>query len=482
MNINAFPNEILSAILKQAAQANQEAGVTFTFGLNDVGPAPRRNFQRYVKSPVPPSLLKWDATQAIRSVCSRWHEWSVGYALKDVYIKCWRGSERWVDLTLDRKKYSLYELVEHPKGEFAYRDPFMSLSSTCHLFNDYPDVASNVRRLWFDGLYVPETDAKILTAVNSCTNLTSLSIPWTVLRHGSAHQWAELLGVHRNLPLRSLELLAVNLSKNQLALAEEAKDESPLDSRIVNFSQLKRLKLFGDTNFSPVNDDDLVAIARTATNLEEFQITCMSTVTIEGVMAIVKASQQTLRLLEHSPRSQDGFMHPDPGSLSEDEHICEILTSCPKLEDLSISIPSMCADLFSNDHVRWKGDCQVRALRLCGHSDHETNNETIEDMKAVLDQSRELIAKRARGYFPAKLTVELFFADLIFDPHVKAVHGDFSLAELISMQTWPERKEMSRKGPYGSTGLYGKKNDEYLFDRVLEDDFFNGVSRTLLTL
>jgi hypothetical protein len=104
MNINAFPTEILSAILELAAEANKETGVTFTFGLNNVGPAPRRNFQRYVKGPVPPSLLKWDSTQAIRSVCSRWHEWGVGYALKDAYIKCWRGSERWVDLTLDRSK------------------------------------------------------------------------------------------------------------------------------------------------------------------------------------------------------------------------------------------------------------------------------------------------------------------------------------------------------------------------------------------
>ncbi|KAF2435672.1 hypothetical protein EJ08DRAFT_685178 [Tothia fuscella] len=482
MNINAFPNEILSAILERAAEANKEEGVTFTFGLVDAGPAPKRNFQRYVKGPVPPSLLKWDATQAIRRVCSRWHEWGVGYAMKDVYIKCWRGSERWADLSLNREKYRLYELVDSPKGWFVYRDPFMSLRSTCKLFTKYPDVATNVRRLWFDGLYVPETDAQILTAVSSCINLTSLSIPWTVLRHGSAEQWADLLGIRRDLPLRSLELLAVNLSSNQLALAEADEDLSPLDSRMVNFSQLKRLKLFGDTNYSLVNDDDLIAISRTATNLEEFQVTCMSTVTIEGVMAVVKASQQTLRLLEHSPRSQDGFMHPDPGHLSDGEHICEILTSCPKLEDLSISVPSMCEKLFSNSNVRWTGDCQVRALSLCGHDDHNDTTESSEAMKRVLDQSRELIAQRAKGYFPAKLTIELFFADLIFDPHLKAVHGDFSLAELVSMGSWPNKKEISRKGPYGSTGLYGKKNEEYLFDRVSEDDFFEGVSRTLLTL
>jgi hypothetical protein len=198
-------------------------------------------------------------------------------------------------------------------------------------------------------------------------------------------------------------------------------------------------------------------------------------------MAIVKASQKTLRLLEHSPRSQDGFMHPDPGSLNENEHICEILTNCPKLEDLSISIPSMCADLFANNNVRWKGECQVRALNICGHQDRKAFN-SVAALKAVLKQSRRLVSKRATSYFPERLTIELFFADFIFDPHMQAVHGDFSFAEMISQGTWPERKELSRKGPYGTTGLYGKKDEEYLFDRVNEDEFFSGISRTLISL
>lgn len=386
-------------------------------------------------------------------------------------------------LTISLDKYKLYEMIDsNYKGEKVYRDPFLILKKSQDLFVRFPEVSSNVRRLWFEGLYVPETDIRVMATANSCVNLTSLTIPWTLLRHGSAKQWADLLGNRRELPLRSLELLAVNLTANQLALAQEAEDKHPLDTAMVNFSQLKRLKLFGDTNFSPITDSDLQAIARTATHLEDFQITCMSTVSIEGVMAVVKASQRTLRLLEHSPRSQDGFMHPDPGSLSENEHICEILTNCPKLEDLSISIPSMCHKIFSNNDVRWKGDCQVRALRLCGHDDHATTNAAIQSMKAVLDQCRELIAKRGCCRFPEKLTIELFFAENIFDPHVRAVHGDFSLAELISMETWPEAKQLSRKGPYGSTGLYGKKNEEYLFDRVSEDDFFSGVSRSLLTL
>jgi hypothetical protein len=380
------------------------------------------------------------------------------------------------------ERYPLYELIDYPRGERVYRDAHLTLRKTRNLFTSTPSVASCVRRLNFDGLYVPETDMQIIEIANSCSNLTSISLPWTVLRHGTAADWAQLLGMRREFPLRTLELLSVKLSVRQAEGAEMAVDQCPLDSRMVNFSQLKRLKLFGDTTFQPISDDDLKAIARTATNLEEFQITNMSTVTMEGVMAIVKASQKTLRLLEHSPRSQEGFLHPDPGNLSEKEHICDILTACPKLEDLSISIPSMCADLFANDRVRWKGDCQVRALHLCGHEEGTTSNASIVDMKELLKQARKLITKRANGRYPSHLTIELFFADVIFDPHTSSVHGDFSFAELISNQTWPAYKSVSRKGPYGSTGLYEKKDEEHPFDRVSEDDFFAGVTRTLLQL
>lgn len=379
-------------------------------------------------------------------------------------------------------RYRLYELNPHRKGEKVYRDAHLTLTKTRDLFTSTPSVAFHVRRLTFDGLYVPEADAKIIEIASSCSNLTSISIPWTVLRHGTASDWAQLLGMRRELPLRSLELLSLKLGIRQAEAVEAVDDKRPLDSRMVNFSQLKRLKLFGDATFQPIEDDDLKAIARTATNLEEFQITNMSTVTMEGVMAIVKASQKTLRLLEHSPRSQEGFLHPDPGNLSEKEHICEIITSCPKLEDLSISIPSMCADLFSNKNVCWKGNCQVRALHLCEHEEGTTSNASIVDMKALLNQARQLITNRANVRYPAHLTIELFFADFIFDPHTSSVHGDFSPAEEVSLQTWPANKTVSRKGPYGSTGLYGKKDEEHPFDRVGEDEFFEGVTRTLLNL
>jgi hypothetical protein len=100
MSINAVPNEILAVILEQAAELNKKEGVTFTFGLSQ--PSEDRKIQRYVKGPLPPALVKYDATLAIGAVCRRWHDWKINYAFKDVFIKCWRGSERWADLPIAR--------------------------------------------------------------------------------------------------------------------------------------------------------------------------------------------------------------------------------------------------------------------------------------------------------------------------------------------------------------------------------------------
>src|SRR4051812_29952789 len=134
-------------------------------------------------------------------------------------------------------------------------------------------------------------------------------------------------------------------------------------------------------------------------------------------MAVVKASQSTLRVLEHSPRSNDGFWHPHPGSLSENEHICEVLTSCPKLETVSLSVPSMCTSLFANEDVHWAGDLQVRALHLCGHEDGRSTHAAQDDLQKLLQQARRLIHRRANSILPKQLYIELFFADFIFEPH-----------------------------------------------------------------
>ncbi|KAL1603555.1 hypothetical protein SLS60_005143 [Paraconiothyrium brasiliense] len=479
MHITDIPYEILSKILEEAAKANIRHGPTYTFGLSQPPmPGRRASLQRYVRGPVPTEMLRWDATSAMRLVCWQWHEWALEYALKDVYIRRWKGGERWAELSCRRENYGLYELIEKPTGTAVYRDPFGSLKQTVKTFNEFPGVAAKIKRMWFHGFYTAQTDRMVFESLRNCTNLTSVTLPWTTIRHLDASAWRTLL-LGSGKPLESLELMATDPTSQQAAETENQIDSEPLQS--VNFGMLRRLKIFGDTTFMPITDRDLFDIARTATHLEEFYMTCISTITIDGVVAIVKAARNTLRVLEHSPRSQDGFWHPHPGSPSDSEHLCELFRSCPKLETLSISLPSVCADLFSDHNAKFNGDLQVRALHLCGHEDGRSTQEAATDLEKLLHTSRDLVSRKAASIVPKDLYVELFFADCIFEPGLQLVHGDFSLAQLSSDGTWPGALNYSGKGPYGSTGLY-EKEEEGPFQSMDESDFLAGVRRRFLSI
>lgn len=386
--------------------------------------------------------------------------------------------QRWAELSNRRENYELYELIDRPTGTAVYRDPFASLKHTVRTFDKYPAVASKIRRMWFNGLYTAETDQLVFESLKNCSNLVSVSLPWTTLRHMDAKAWRTLL-VGSGKPLESLELQCVDLTAQQSSDKDNQIDLQPLQS--VNFSQLRRLKIFGDTTFMPITDRDLYAIARTATQLEEFHMTCISSITIDGVVAIVKAARNTLKVLEHSPRSQDGFWHPHPGSPSDSEHLCELLRSCPKLDTLSISLPSVCSDLFADESVKFAGDLQVRALHLCGHEHGRSTHEATDALQKLLRQARTLIHRRANSVIPKELYIELFFADCIFEPGFASVHGDFSLSQISSDGAWPQTIESSGKGPYGSTGLY-EKEEEGPFQRIDEEEFLAGVRRKLLSI
>jgi len=497
MHISKLPYEILSKILEEAAQANIRNGPSFTFGLSQPPmPYQKAALDRYVRGPVPPEMLRWDATSAMRLVCWEWHEWALEYALKDVYIRRWKGGEvsvypfhcgvglglttgqRWAELSCRRENYSLYELIDRPTGTAVYRDPFASLKQTVHTFNKFPGVAAKIKRMWFHGFYTAETDRMVFESLQNCTNLTSVSLPWTTIRHLDAKAWHTLL-LGSGKPLESLELLAVDPTSQQAADEDNCFDLQPLQS--VNFGMLRRLKVFGDTSFMPITDRDLFAIARTATRLEEFYMTCISTITIDGVVAIVKAARSTLRVLEHSPRSQDGFWHPHPGSPSDSEHLCELFRTCPKLETLSISLPSVCADLFSDNNAKFHGDLQVRALHLCGHEHGRSTQEATLALEHLLRQARSFVRQKADSVLPKELYVELFFAECIFEPSLNLVHGDFSLAGVSADGTWPSALHSSGKGPYGSTGLY-EKEEEGPFQSMREDEFLTGVRRRFLSI
>ena len=479
MHINDLPIEILSDILLLATTANETEGENFTYGLSQAPlPGEKAKLTKYVRGPVSADSLRWDATHSLRQVCSSWHAWSLPYIFEHVFERRWQGAERWADLTLQRRNYKLYELNDSAKGTALHRDPFGSLKRTDRLFSTIPSTANHVRRLWFNGFHTAETDKTILSVVSSCSELQFLSVPWTVLRRGSVDDWVDLLNVNTGYgkPLHSLELTSVSLSEEQAALLEEDQTPNPLEDPQVDFSALKRLKVFGNTLHKPICDYDLELIARTATNLECLDFTNLSTISVAGMLAIVKASRQTLQVLEHSPRSSDGFYHPFPGHI--DEHVCELIASLPQMRDLSMSVPYMCADLFTNHEVKWTGECQVRTTDICGSEAKTGTHTRAENLRETFNAARELITSRRRlGY---DLSVEVFFAGCIFEPEKKLVHGDFAIAEISSYGQWPLHRQASTKGPYGTSGVYEK--EEGLWDAVSEDEYLTAVSRHWISL
>ena len=173
-----------------------------------------------------------------------------------------------------------------------------------------------MRRIWFEGYHGAETKDLIFSILRNCDALQYVTMPWTALRYGSARDWSYVCGPNRQgSSIESLELLAIDLKESQTNSAANQVDQKPLlnihpsggDGAVVDFSNLKRLKIYGNSNFMPIIDLDLMRIARTATGLREIHITRTTTVTLSrGVMALMEASQASLQLVEYSPLSECG--------------------------------------------------------------------------------------------------------------------------------------------------------------------------------
>jgi len=368
-------------------------------------------------------------------------------------------------------------LQANPSSIAVYRDPYHSLRKTDHLFESNPKLASCVRRIIFDGYYGAATNALIFNILRRCNNVDYLTLPWTALRYGDEEDWSRLLGRNEEgRSISSLELLAVDLKQSQTDNTANQVDKKPLSSSRVGFSGLKRLKIFGDSNFMPLTDEDLVAIAHTAVNLREIHLTGTSSVTIDGIGALADSSDATLEILEHSPLTADGFAHPNPTSLlGRKEHLCPKVLNCPRLRNLSLSVPSLCEKLFADPSVNWSGEVHIRTSTVCGH--HPLSLKFTLEAQAqfcrTLDQARWLMSLREKD--GVNLDIEIFVDNWIFEPRRSLVHGNYDMAEVLSTGVWPPEKMQSTKGPYGQTGLYGK--DEGPYECVSERVFRQGLER-----
>lgn len=99
-SISDLPFELIDAILTEATQLNMKDIATFTYGLSQA-PEPLRDLPqmlRVIRGGVPPDALQWHATNCLREVNQAWHDWALVYAMKTIYIRRWRGSERHVEV------------------------------------------------------------------------------------------------------------------------------------------------------------------------------------------------------------------------------------------------------------------------------------------------------------------------------------------------------------------------------------------------
>lgn len=462
--IEQLPWEILNFILQHAVRLNYEDNATFSYGLTGATrPTDKARLARYVRGHIPPDVQRWNAATAIRQTSSAWHIWAAEFSLDELYIRRWRGSERWLEA-----RY-LTECNASPSGIAVYRDPFCSLRKTVRLFSDFPTLAACVRRIWFDGFYVAETTEAIFDILSHCSCLRAATLPWTTMRHGTAKQWSTILGSGPcKYAVASLELLAVDLKQAQIASAVDQLGRILISSPNLDLGNLTRLKIYGNTNYSPITDNDLDLMARTAVKLQELHITGNASISINGVMALVKASNETLRVLQYSPLSNDGFEHPLPQVVSPNDHICESLLACQQLSDVSISLPSLCPTLFSRPDVRWSEEVQIRFAGFC--CSRQASSDCLGD---VLDKARSLIEVRAAQGM--NLSIELFTSHWIYEAAAGRVHGNFDEAHILSGGTWPSAKHASGKGPYGQTGLYGK--DEGPYSWITDFCFAEGLEK-----
>ena len=385
---------------------------------------------------------------------------------------------------------TLHTAHQNPSSVVVYRDPFQSLRATFELFSTYPAFASHVRRLWLDGYYSAETDAMIFPILSLCTNLRFVSLPWTSLRHGTVEDWSNLLGPNLlGHSIESLEVLAVDIKQSQVDREANRNNKKPLESAEVNFNSLRRLKVQGQSNFSPVTDTDLITIARTATRLREIHITGTVSVSNSGIGALAEASQETLEILEHSPplAAAGSPEHRDLSSLlrapqQQQQHICPRILACPKLRNLSLSLPFVCPRLFTNKTVKWEGQVEIRASSICGHDTHalKTSPHAQDALWQSLTSARTLITSKQQEQ-NVELDIEIHINDWIFEPRRARVHGDFAFAKVLSGGAWPVQEEKSGKGPYEQHGLFGGKEGEGDWTVVGEESFREGLRRGVVS-
>lgn len=326
----------------------------------------------------------------------------------------------------------------------------------------------------------------IINILQYCNRLEMVSLPWTMLRYGSEDDWSRILNPRDNgTVLSSLELLAVDLKKVQLSEPARQKDDKTLDSAKVNLGHLRRLKISGTSNLSPIMDGDLVAMSRTA-RLVDLHITNTTCLTSQGLLALVRATKDTLRVLEHSPLADPGFKDPELSANYWGNHMCKEIVQCPQLRSLAICLPTICSDLFRDTSNCWMGDVHVKAGGICKQASGsiETPVDAQLAIFDILDSARRFMQTQqaksielniliSLGLFPSVGVMgyaDILAGQFIFEPGKNLVHSNFLMGSIDAAGSWPSIQYSSNKGPVDPYG-----SGDWAYSCITEEEFARGV-------
>lgn len=97
--ITDLPYELISTILSLAAAQNEREIKSYTYGLSELPKTSnpgKFTVQKHLRGRVPNDFFKWNSVDSIRRTCHVFHMWALEYAAKEVFVKRWRGGERYV--------------------------------------------------------------------------------------------------------------------------------------------------------------------------------------------------------------------------------------------------------------------------------------------------------------------------------------------------------------------------------------------------
>lgn len=161
-----------------------------------------------------------------------------------------------------------------------------------------------------------------------------------------------------------------------------------------------------------ITDKDLMAIARTANNLQELHMSNAASLGPKGIGALIRSSRLSLETLELDACSQ---MEPEQTEQYNDYsrlRIPQLIAQCPHLRSLRLQSVHTCREIFACEDVAWTGKVQIY-LGVNRSFEVPQADEDTTTLFQVLDQARCFMdSRKGLGH----KIVEIVTSRFVFEP------------------------------------------------------------------